>query len=165
MSAYRPNSALILQKPDGRVLLAERIDVAGAWQFPQGGGKKQETPLETLHREVEEELGLPAAAYEVMLSRGPYRYDFPTGRIKEGFRGQEQTYFLARLLDENLLPAGPVRSEEFRAIRWIAPAEFDSGWVPEFKREVYRRVLADFFGIRVRAPGESCREAAAGGRA
>ena len=27
------------------------------------------------------------------------------------------------------------------------PEEFDVKWLPKFKREVYRQVLADFFGV------------------
>lgn len=147
MSKYRPNSAIILQNAAGRILIAERIDVRGAWQFPQGGAAPGEAPLQTLHREVREELGLDEGAYEVLEMRGPYRYEFRPGRKKESFTGQEQMYFRARILDETLLPEGPVRSEEFRAVRWIQPAEFEIQWVPDFKRGVYRQVFQDFFGI------------------
>ena len=68
--------------------------MAGAWQFPQGGVKKSETAREALFRELEEELSLTPMHYRVVESKGPYRYLFPPGRTKEGFDGQEQTYFL-----------------------------------------------------------------------
>jgi putative (di)nucleoside polyphosphate hydrolase len=147
MHLYRPNSAIILKKTNGKVLVAERRDTPGAWQFPQGGGKKKETPLQTLHREIAEEIGLNPRSYEILMERGPYRYQFPPGRQKEGFTGQEQTYFLAGLLDESLLMEGAVESEEFRAIRWIQPQEFRLAWVPEFKRAVYAAVFSDFFDL------------------
>lgn len=148
MSSYRPNSALILQRAGGRVLIAERRDVDDSWQFPQGGSKKKETPLQTLHREMVEEIGLSPASYEILCQRGPYRYKFPPGRQKEGFCGQEQTYFLARLLDESILREGSIESEEFRSIRWIQPVEFEPCWIPKFKRKVYASVFVDFFGLR-----------------
>jgi hypothetical protein len=91
---------------------------------------------------MEEELGLPASAYEVLECRGPYRYDFPPGRVKEGFLGQEQTYFRGRLRRLDLLPAGPVQSPEFCAVRWIKPVDFHLSWVADFKRDVYRLVLS-----------------------
>lgn len=147
MSKYRPNSALILQRADGRVLIGERRDVKNSWQFPQGGSKKNETPLQTLHREIVEEIGLPPESYEISCQRGPYRYEFPPNLEKEGFCGQEQMYYQARLLDESLLPEGKINSEEFRSIRWIQPAEFNPLWISEFKRKVYAAVFADFFGL------------------
>jgi putative (di)nucleoside polyphosphate hydrolase len=151
MPGYRPNVALILQNAEGKVLVAERSDVPGSWQFPQGGAAAGESPGETLIREMEEELALPPSAYEVVESRGPYRYEFPPGKIKEGYCGQEQTYFRALLRRADLLPDGPVSSPEFRAVRWLFPAEFSLRWVAEFKREVYRQVFRDFWGI---APAE-----------
>lgn len=149
MNSYRPNVALILENQAGEILIAERSDVPGSWQFPQGGADRGESAGETLIREMEEELSLPASAYEVLECRGPYRYDFPPGRVKEGFLGQEQTYFRARLRRPEVLPEGPVQSPEFRAVRWIKPSEFLLSWVADFKREVYRQVFRDFWGIEL----------------
>src|SRR5260370_32673174 len=91
---YRPNVAAIIKRLDGKILIGERSNVAGAWQFPQGGGKKSETPRAALARELQEEVSLTPAHYPVVESKGPYRYIFPPGRTKEGVDGQEQTYFL-----------------------------------------------------------------------
>lgn len=53
---YRPNVAAIIVSPDYpntcEIFIAERIDIEGAWQFPQGGIDEGETPLEALHREL-----------------------------------------------------------------------------------------------------------------
>ncbi|MFV0415739.1 MAG: NUDIX domain-containing protein [Chthoniobacterales bacterium] len=139
--------AIILRDKLRRILIGERLDVAGAWQFPQGGQKKGESAREALEREVEEELGLLPVCYRVIENRGGYRYRFVKGRKKEGFDGQEQTYFLADYLEEPEGIAGVIESPEFRQLRWILPEEFLSEWVPEFKREVYRKVFKDFFGV------------------
>ncbi len=147
MVRYRPNVALILCRADGCVLVGERSDVAGAWQFPQGGVDPGETIEEALAREVREELALGPETYRVVARRGPYRYEFPAGRTKNGYGGQEQTYFLADFTgDERAILAEP-ETVEFRAVRWVAPAEFDLVWVAAMKRPVYRAVLADFFGV------------------
>ena len=49
---YRPNVAAIILSPSYpakcEVLIASRIDVSGAWQFPQGGIDDGETPKEAL---------------------------------------------------------------------------------------------------------------------
>jgi len=54
-------AACALVDPDGRVLLAQRPDgkpMAGLWEFPGGKVEADETPEQTLIRELEEELGI-----------------------------------------------------------------------------------------------------------
>jgi putative (di)nucleoside polyphosphate hydrolase len=143
---YRPAVAAILQDRAGRILICERSDASGAWQFPQGGIEAGETPVEALMREVLEEISLPRNAYTIVEVRGPYRYRFPAGISKKGFRGQAHRYFLLRLraAKSALNVAGP--DAEFNSVRWIRPREFNLAWLPPMKRRAYRRVLRDFFG-------------------
>jgi len=150
MPAYRPNVACILQNPAGDILVCERTDWPGCWQFPQGGVKNGEALMDALHREIEEELGLGRESYQVLTSRGPYRYLFPEGRKKEGFEGQEQYYFLALLTNPNALIRFDGASPEFRAARWLRPEDYDLNWVAPMKRAVYTRVFLDFFGLSPR---------------
>jgi putative (di)nucleoside polyphosphate hydrolase len=146
---FRPNVAGILQRPeDGRILIGERLGVSGAWQFPQGGIDKGETPKRALFREMEEEIGLNSSDYEIVEKHSGYRYQFPSGKVKWGkFVGQDQTYFLCRFSGEEASIRLDRHKQEFTRVRWILPAEFDLAWVPDFKRAVYRSVLSDFFGI------------------
>jgi putative (di)nucleoside polyphosphate hydrolase len=145
---YRPNVAAILRRPDGKILIGERSDVPGCWQFPQGGQKPKETPEQALARELLEEIGLMSQSYRCVEKRGPYRYRFANGRTKDGFHGQEQTYFLLDLtMDDEAAVNVATADPEFRAVRWIDPGEFVLDWLPEFKRETYRRVFRDFFGV------------------
>lgn len=143
---YRPNVAAILQRADGRILVGERSDVAGGWQFPQGGQKRKETPEQALRRELLEEVGLKPESYRLAKQRGPYRYLFAGGRTRDGFHGQEQTYFLVELDDPAAVDVATAEPE-FRAVQWIKPAEFVLDWLPGFKHEVYRQVFLDFFGV------------------
>jgi putative (di)nucleoside polyphosphate hydrolase len=147
---YRPNVGAIIKKPDGKILIGERFNVSGAWQFPQGGVKKSERALEALARELKEEVSLEPAHYRIIQSNGPYRYLFPGGRTKEGFNGQEQTYFLVELTGPDSSIEVGTEQPEFRRVRWIEPSEFQLGWVPRFKQDVYRQVFSDFFGIHLR---------------
>src|SRR5687768_12839949 len=94
---HRPAVAAILQDRSGRILICERSDSPGAWQFPQGGIEAGENPVVALVREVFEEIALPRNAYSISEVRGPYRYLFPAGMTKKGFRGQAHHYFLPRL--------------------------------------------------------------------
>jgi putative (di)nucleoside polyphosphate hydrolase len=144
---YRSNVGAIIKSIDGKILIGERSNVMGAWQFPQGGVKKSETSREALSRELLEELSLAPANYRVLESKGPYRYVFPPGRTKEGFDGQEQTYFLIEFTgaDSNINIA--TEQPEFLRFRWIEPSEFQIDWVPGFKQDVYRQVFFDFFRV------------------
>ena len=58
---YRPNVAAIIVSsayPQVKeIFIAERNDLAGVWQFPQGGIDEGETSEEALFRELKEEIG------------------------------------------------------------------------------------------------------------
>ncbi len=144
---FRPNVAAIIRNAEHRVLVGERIDMAGAWQFPQGGVDPGETLHGALIREMREELSLDPRHYEILEQKGPYRYVLPDGRRKKGFHGQEQQYFLLRYFGPEDAIDVRTAKPEFRTIRWIDPADFDLGWLPEMKKPVYRAVLQDFFNI------------------
>lgn len=140
--------------PSGALLICERATIPGAWQFPQGGVDAGESLEEALVREVREEIGLDPSHYEIVTSRDGYRYLYPhEARGKKlrrhGNHGQEQTYYLCRLKSDNPPINVNQRPREFQAWRWIVPEEFDLDWLPEFKREVYREVMRDFFRIRL----------------
>lgn len=154
MMRLRPNVAALMVNPDGGLLICERFSTPGAWQFPQGGVDPGESLEQALHREVREEVGLGHLDYQVIERRDGYRYLYPEHvrqrkLRKHGSHGQDQSYFLCHLLPE----APPVnvhqKPQEFRAYRWIEPDEFDIDWLPPFKREVYRRVMMDFFSVRI----------------
>jgi len=138
--------AAIVQDRAGRILICERSDTPGAWQFPQGGIEFGETRQEALAREVLEEISLRRKSYSIAAVRGPYRYRFPAGIKKKGFRGQAHHYFLLRLRGPKSLINTAVANGEFSQARWIRPDEFDLTWLPPMKRRAYRRVLRDFFG-------------------
>lgn len=149
---YRPNAAIIYQRSDGSVLICERVKPEGAWQFPQGGMKKGEAPVDAACREGMEETGFRPNEYDVVAGHGPYRYDYPPKereRVlkKRGipYAGQEQHYFLCRMHSDEAEPW--LDNKEFRDYRWIQPSEFDLNSLPVFKRGVYEKVLHDFFNI------------------
>jgi putative (di)nucleoside polyphosphate hydrolase len=152
MVRYRPNVAALIVNASGCLLVCERFNLPGAWQFPQGGVDDGESMEQALIREVREEVGLGKNDYEILERRDGYRYLYPPEvRVKKirkhGNHGQEQTYFLCKLKDT----APPIdvnqTPQEFGAYRWILPEEFDLDWIPSFKREVYRAVMEDFFNV------------------
>ena len=152
MVRYRANVAALMVNPAGGLLICERANIPGAWQFPQGGVDPGESPEQALFREVREEIGLLPKHYEIIDRREGYRYLYPQGARgkklrKHGSHGQEQTYFLCRLKADAPQVNVDQKPREFRAYRWIPPQEFDLDWLPEFKRDVYREVMRDFFRV------------------
>ncbi|MDF1657687.1 MAG: RNA pyrophosphohydrolase [Verrucomicrobiales bacterium] len=150
MATYRPNVAAILRKPkSGKILICERLNHSGSWQFPQGGVDKGEDLIGALVREVEEEIGVTRESYQITACRTNYRYKFPEGHLKKGlYCGQTQTYFLCDYTGKKKAIILDAHVREFSSFKWIYPDEFDITWVPKFKRPVFRRVFKDFFGIR-----------------
>ena len=142
---FRPNVGIILIRDDGRVFWARRIRRDG-WQFPQGGMNSDETPLEAMYRELEEETGLTADHVDVLGSTpGWLRYRLPPRAIRRNDRvrclGQKQVWFLLRFkADEKDVNLDHTDSPEFDQFRWV---DF---WYPAqnvvvFKRGVYASAL------------------------
>ena len=144
---YRSNVAGILRNAQGQILVCERLQIGGAWQFPQGGVDEGETLEQALKRELWEEIGVIPEDYRIVMQRGPYRYLFGDGRRKKGFHGKEQHYFLCEFSAPDSHIDVEREHPEFRAWKWIAPSEFQIAWLPEMKVDVYRAVFRDFFNI------------------
>lgn len=152
---YRPCAGVMLLNGQGEVFVGQRLDsVLEAWQMPQGGIDPGETPLDAAIRELGEEAGIAPELVE-LIAEAPEEltYDLPDdliGKVWKGkWRGQRQRWFLFRFTgsdaDVNIETAEP----EFRAWRWVAPAELPALIVP-FKRDLYGQLL-DIFGEALRA--------------
>ena len=146
---YRPAAGVMLLNREGRVWVGQRLDsTLEAWQMPQGGLDEGEDPVDGALRELEEETGIVPDLIEI-IARCPVEltYDLPedlVGKLWKGrWRGQRQTWLLARFLgtdaDVNLETPEP----EFRAWKWADPAELPAMIVP-FKKKLYEDVLEAF---------------------
>jgi putative (di)nucleoside polyphosphate hydrolase len=132
-----------------QVWVGRRIDNTDeAWQMPQGGIDEGEEPWATALRELEEETGIPPHLVErVADCPERLRYDLPElarpflwgGKYK----GQIQDWYLCRFLgrdsDVDIATAHP----EFCEWKWVEAERLPEMIVP-FKRDLYRRLLAEF---------------------
>ena len=148
---YRPCVGVMLVNADGKVFVGKRIDNKEGdwWQMPQGGVDPGEDLAEAALRELNEETGVEEGMVS-LIGRldDPMRYDLPEeliGTLWGGkYRGQEQTWFLARFhgsddrvrLDAHEIP-------EFCEYRWVDPEDLPELIVP-FKKRVYRAVVEGF---------------------
>lgn len=146
---YKRNVAAILRNSRQRILICERLGVKDAWQFPQGGIDEGETPEQALVRELNEEIGVEGRDIQIVEKKGPYFYLYGNGRIKRGHHGKEQLYFLCDYSGPDARINVNTEHPEFQSFRWIAPEDFRISWLPEMKREVYRTVFQEFFGVKI----------------
>ena len=144
---YRRCAGVVLLDGSGRVFAAQRIDMPGSWQMPQGGIDKGESPRDAALRELEEEIG--TARGEILReSSGWLTYDLPPellGKALKGrFRGQKQKWFAVRFDGKDTeIDIHGVAHPEFDAWCWMAPADILEVIVP-FKRDVYDAVFREF---------------------
>ncbi len=153
---YRPNVGIILCNWRNDVFWGKRVR-EHSWQFPQGGIKLGETPVQAMYRELQEEVGLLPNHVKILgRTRDWLRYEVPEQWLKRdwrgSYRGQKQIWFLLRLVGRDCdVHLRASEKPEFDAWRW------NDYWVPldsviDFKREVYQQALNELARFLVRAP-------------
>ena len=144
---YRPCVGIMLQNTEGDVFTAQRIDMPGAWQMPQGGIDDGENTREAALRELQEEISVPPSSVAVVKQTANWiNYDLPShllGKAWGGkYRGQKQHWFLMRFEGDEDLINLDTKHPEFNAWKWSTPQELVKEIVP-FKRPVYEAVVAE----------------------
>ena len=142
---FRANVGIILTNDQGQVFWARRVGM-DAWQFPQGGIKKNESPKTAMYRELKEEIGLEPEHVELINSTDDWlRYWLPKRYIRQNRGplciGQKQIWYLLKLTaDETYLDLSYTSEPEFDSWKWVdfwRPVEE----VISFKRQVYQQAL------------------------
>ena len=151
---YRRGVGLMLLNRDGLVFVARRIDMPSeAWQMPQGGIDKGESPRHAAMRELKEEIGTDKAKI-LAESRDWLFYDLPADlvpRIWNGrFRGQTQKWFLLRFTGEDSDIDIDTDHPEFLEWKWAELSDLPDLIVP-FKRKLYEDLLAEFAPLAKKA--------------
>ena len=130
-----------------KVFVAQRIDMpSAAWQMPQGGIDKGESPLAAAWRELKEEVGTDEAEL-IGQSRDWFDYDLPADLVPKlwrgRFRGQTQKWFVFRFLGRDGDIDLATEKPEFSDWKWADMADLPDLIVP-FKRALYIRLVDEF---------------------
>jgi putative (di)nucleoside polyphosphate hydrolase len=161
---FRPNVGIVLSGTSGQLLWAKRIN-QDAWQFPQGGIQRGESPRDALFRELHEELGLlPEHVQMLGVTTGWLRYRLPSRYLRRSRGricvGQKQKWFALRLVGaETAVRLDATGKPEFDGWRWV------DYWHPldevvEFKRDVYRKALNELAPLLGMLPRDPVRRSA-----
>ncbi|TGL63744.1 RNA pyrophosphohydrolase [Leptospira sarikeiensis] len=143
---YRKNVGMVVFNSKGEVLVGERLNFKGSWQFPQGGIDKGEDPDSACKRELLEEVGIHDAK-SVYEYPDWINYDFPeslhlNSNLKK-YRGQSQKWFLlywdGKAEDCDLM----AHEQEFERVRFI-PFKECLSTVVSFKKDVYEKLVLEF---------------------
>lgn len=151
-SLYRPNVGIAIFSRKGHVWLGRRTgvrkdDTRYAWQMPQGGIDRGETPTQAAIRELGEETGLEADQVELLEEIEPWLfYDFPPAlkaKLTGPFYGQRQKWFAFRFIGSDTDFRLDKHTIEFDAWKWAALEDAPDLVIP-FKAAVYREVATHF---------------------
>ena len=146
---YRPCVGLMIINDKNNIFTGQRLGYTStAWQMPQGGIEKGETPLTAAYRELWEETSIKKEKVEfITVSREWLAYDLPIDLIPKLwnglYKGQKQKWFLMKFLgadtDININTFTP----EFSAWRWSSKEQLVKYIVP-FKKYIYEQVIEEF---------------------
>jgi 8-oxo-dGTP diphosphatase len=118
----------VLVDARGRILLARRTagrDLAGAWEFPGGKLERDETPLQALDRELNEELGIRIHSAEPLIAV-PHAND----RRRIVLDVYRVTSF-----------AGKPKGREKQALAWAPPEKLSTYPMPPADRPVVAALM------------------------
>ncbi len=147
----RRGIGVIVLNKNNEVFVGKRKDnPIDKWQMPQGGIDGNETALDAMKRELEEETSITKIKILKELDK-EFEYELPAnllGKIWRGkYRGQKQKWFIVKFIGNDNEINLNTKHPEFIEWKWIDYENLPEVIV-DFKKEVYKKLkieITNFF--------------------
>jgi len=142
-SYFRAGAGVMILNGDDQVIMFERSDLIGEFQFSQGGLDEGEDPKIGAFRELYEETGISEDQITI-LGELPYwvSYDADITRGKTiDYRGQTQRWFYARLNEGIDIDLETAQDKEFISYKWVSLDQSLESIVA-FKKPMYVQIIS-----------------------
>ncbi len=145
---YRLGTGIVVFNAAGKVLMGERRDFPGAWQFPQGGIDEGEDIWAAAQRELYEEVGIAADKISLLAETSDWlSYDFPPdikGHPVYKHIGQKQKWFAVRFTGTDAdINLDAHHAPEFARTEWMNLRDAPD-LIVAFKKELYLKLAQEF---------------------
>lgn len=146
---YRLNVGMVLCNDQNKLFWGKRAAKSNGWQFPQGGVKENELPIDAMYREISEELGLGPNDLDIIgETKEWHTYDLPEQYRRYYSKplciGQKQRWYLLRLVGpESCIRLDATRHPEFTEYKWV-DFWYAVDHIIDFKQDIYRTMLTEF---------------------
>lgn len=129
---------------DHEFLLVHKDRKKDAWQLPQGGIEKGETPEQAASRELMEETGLKIPPDTLQKTSLSFEYDYPRSFVRAKhppYRGQRIVFLVASV---DRAANVQIDQDEIENFAWVRAEEM----AKYVKRRSYRKVLSALMKIK-----------------
>jgi putative (di)nucleoside polyphosphate hydrolase len=121
---FRPNVCVLLYNSACELLLGERLHDRGHWQFPQGGVDEGDELIDSVVREIREELGIERSCLgrikKLSVTHSYVWTDIPEYAVGRWI-GQSQTFWAVEFIGEDSdIDLTKDDTPEFQAWRWCS---------------------------------------------
>ena len=152
MKRYRRCVGLVVINKDGLVFVGKRIDSnLNAWQMPQGGIEKGESPRDAGLREMKEEIGTNNVKLIGEIDNW-LNYDIPqklSSKLWNGkYRGQKQKWFIMKFIGNNDEINIETAIPEFSEWKWIEVSKLQNVAI-YFKTHIYKKVEENLNSLKL----------------
>ncbi len=142
----RVGVGVIVLNDKNHVFVGKRKDnPIDKWQMPQGGVDKNESFLDAMKRELNEETSIKNIKILKELE-GWFKYELPENLIgiiwKGKYRGQKQKWYVVRFIGKTSEINLKTKNPEFIEWKWVQKEKLPK-IIVDFKKHVYERLLIE----------------------
>ena len=148
---YRRGVGMIILNSKNQIFIGQRFDKdKSAWQMPQGGIDKGESPAKAVIREMKEETGIKKNYKIIYECKTWYFYKLPSYLRKKlwkgRFIGQKQKWFIISFTGKDEDINIKTKKPEFKKWEWSTQDKILKKIVP-FKRRLYTSIFKEINNI------------------